>query len=50
VQAEEKPGFTGALLNILEQEQDNGVRLSSKQTTIFIRACGRRVRELTRLL
>jgi len=29
-QAEEKPGFTDGLLNILEVEQDNAVRLSSK--------------------
>jgi hypothetical protein len=28
--AEEQPGFTDGLLNILEQEQDNAVRLSSK--------------------
>ncbi|KAF2473139.1 ARM repeat-containing protein [Lindgomyces ingoldianus] len=27
--AEDKPGFTDALLNILEAEQDNGVRLST---------------------
>ncbi|KAF2871894.1 armadillo-type protein [Massariosphaeria phaeospora] len=27
--AEEKPGFTDALLNILEAEQDNGIRLST---------------------
>lgn len=27
--AEEKPGFTGGLLDILEQEQHNAVRLSS---------------------
>lgn len=28
-QAEESPGFLDALLNILDAEQDNGVRLSS---------------------
>lgn len=29
-QAEENPGFTDGLLSLLEQEQDNAVRLSSK--------------------
>ena len=28
-QAEDTPGFTDALLDVLEVEQDNGVRLSS---------------------
>lgn len=29
VKAENQPGFTSALLDILQAEQDNGVRLSS---------------------
>lgn len=32
MQAEEQPGFPDALLNILEVEQDNGIRLSSEWT------------------
>lgn len=31
IQAEEQPGFTDGLLNILQQEQDPAVRLSSKE-------------------
>jgi hypothetical protein len=31
LQAEEQPGFTDGLLNILEQEQNPSLRLSSKQ-------------------
>ena len=33
-QAEEQPGFTDGLLNILEQEQNPSLRLSSKQTPL----------------
>ncbi|KAL8963316.1 MAG: hypothetical protein Q9193_000399 [Seirophora villosa] len=29
IKAEEQPGFTNALLNILQAEQDNGIRLST---------------------
>lgn len=30
LKAENQPGFTSALLDILQAEQDNGVRLSSE--------------------
>lgn len=31
LQAEDNPGFLDALLNVLDAEQDNAVRLSSKK-------------------
>ena len=33
--AEEQPGFTNALLNILQAEQDNSIRLSSTPSSSF---------------
>ena len=33
--AEEQPGFTNALLNILQAEQENSIRLSSTPSSYF---------------
>lgn len=34
-QAEEQPGFTDGLLNVLQQEQDPAIRLSSKKAQVL---------------